>query len=156
MIKKIISGGQTGSDRAGLNIAIEFGLKTGGWAPNGYLAEDGKVPELYKLKEYFIPGYPHRTLQNILDSDGTIIFCYGTPTGGTKLTIKYCRKHDVPYFIVNFKQGIEIPNLASWVIINKIRTLNVAGPRMSTEHNLKINIAHNARKLLKELIRLTN
>lgn len=76
MIKKTLSGGQTGADRAGLNVAIELGLDHGGWAPKGFAAEDGIIPKIYNLKEMPVRGYPSRTEQNILDSDATAIFYY--------------------------------------------------------------------------------
>lgn len=44
MMFKIVSGGQTGVDRAGLEAAIAIGLPYGGWVPKGRIAEDGTVP----------------------------------------------------------------------------------------------------------------
>ena len=77
MIKKIISGGQTGVDRAALDAALELGIEVGGWCPKGRLAEDGTVPDKYPLKEMDTNAYPARTEQNVIDSDGTLIIFWG-------------------------------------------------------------------------------
>ncbi len=75
MITRIISGAQTGADRAGIDAAIESGIPYGGWIPKGRKAEDGTVPETYtELQELIRGGYPKRTEQNVIDSDGTVIF----------------------------------------------------------------------------------
>ena len=74
MIRKIISGGQTGADRAGLDFAIETGLEHGGYVPSGRKAEDGRIDELYNLVELSTSSYPARTRRNIEESDGTVIF----------------------------------------------------------------------------------
>jgi len=51
LIGKIVSGGQTGADRGALNAAIKSGLPYSGWCPKGRLAEDGTIPERYRLTE---------------------------------------------------------------------------------------------------------
>ena len=81
MIKKIISGGQTGADQAGLEAAIELGIAHGGWIPKGRKTEDGPLPAKYKLKEMGTTSYPKRTEQNILDSEGTVIYNVGKQQG---------------------------------------------------------------------------
>lgn len=135
MLKKIISGGQTGIDRVGLNVGISLGLKIGGWAPKNNLSEDGKVPKLYGLKEYTIPGYAARTEQNILDADATLIFKpeYMCRSQGTFLTRRLCRRHKVGYIVVDachdFEENAQF--IEQWLYDHKIRTLNVAGPRKS-------------------------
>lgn len=154
MIKKIISGGQTGADRAGLNVAIELGLKHGGWAPKGFTAEDGVVPKIYNLKEMPVRGYPPRTEQNVLDSDGTAIFYYDKPSGGTALTIKLCRKHKMPCVKINLSKNdnSNVDKLIEFFKTEKIRTLNVAGPRSSSAKKLKKSIGHDTRRVLKKAI----
>ena len=92
MIEKIISGGQTGADQAGLDAAIELGIPHGGWIPKGRKTEEGPLPAKYKLKEMKTTSYPKRTEKNILDSGGTVIFTFGKLTGGSELTRKFCRK----------------------------------------------------------------
>jgi predicted Rossmann-fold nucleotide-binding protein len=74
MIGRIVSGGQTGADRAGLDVAIELGISHGGWVPQGRLAEDGEVPALYNLRETRTRNCLERTKLNVRDSDGTVIF----------------------------------------------------------------------------------
>ena len=81
MIDKIISGGQTGADRAALDVAIELGIPHGGWVPKGRKTEAGRLPAKYQLKEMPTDSYPERTEQNVLDSDGTLIISHGSLTG---------------------------------------------------------------------------
>ena len=82
MLEKIISSGQTGADRAALDFAIKHKIPHGGWCLNGRLAEDGPLPEKYKLTEMPTDNYRARTEQNVIGSDGTVIICRGRPTGG--------------------------------------------------------------------------
>jgi hypothetical protein len=77
MINKIISGGQTGADRAALDFALKFNIPHGGWIPKGRIAEDGPLPAKYQLQEMPTSSYPKRTEQNVIDSDGTLIFSRG-------------------------------------------------------------------------------
>jgi len=77
MINKLISGGQTGADRAALDVAIELGTPHGGWIPKGRKTEDGRLPDKYQLKEMLTASYPKRTEQNVIDSHGTLIITYG-------------------------------------------------------------------------------
>ena len=93
MIKKIISGAQSGVDRAALDFALKFNIPHGGWIPKGRLAEDGPLPDKYQLQEMPTSSYPKRTEQNVIDSDGTLIFSRGKPTGGTEYTRKMVLKH---------------------------------------------------------------
>jgi hypothetical protein len=93
MIEKIISGGQTGADRAALDVAIKFNIPHGGWIPKGRKAEDGRLPDKYQLQEMSTASYPQRTEKNVLESDGTLIFSRGEPTGGTRYTRMTSLKH---------------------------------------------------------------
>ena len=86
MISKIISGGQTGVDRAALDVARAMGIPHGGWVPRGRRAEDGIIPAKYQMKEMPTESYAERTEQNVIDSDGTLIISRATLTGGTQLT----------------------------------------------------------------------
>ena len=134
MIKKIISGGQTGADRAALDVAIKFNIPHGGWIPKGRLAEDGPLPEKYHLKEMSTSSYPKRTERNVMDSDGTLIISRGLPTGGTAYTIEMARKHRKPYILINLNETSELdaPSIIStWATKQGIEVLNVAGPRAS-------------------------
>ena len=100
-IRKIVSGGQTGVDRAALDVALELGVACGGWCPKGRRAEDGTIAERYPLTETSTRAYPERTRRNVLDSDGTLILARGRPTGGTALTIKIAAETGKPCFIVD-------------------------------------------------------
>ena len=102
MIKKIISGGQTGADQAGLDVAIELSIPHGGWIPKGRKTENGILPAKYKLTEMNSTSYPKRTEKNVLDSDGTVIFTTGSLTGGSALTRKFANKHNRPVLRINF------------------------------------------------------
>ena len=88
MISKIISGGQTGADRAALDVAIKLSIPHGGWIPKGRKTEDGTLPDKYKLKEMTTASYPKRTEQNVIDSDGTLIIARGQLTGGSDYNLK--------------------------------------------------------------------
>jgi len=129
MFEKIISGGQTGVDRAALDVAIEFGLPCGGWCPKGRKAEDGIIPDHYPLQETLSFDYRVRTRKNLRDSDGTLILTWGPPIGGTALTLKLARSYHKPYFVVNLDQGGDAQSVCQWGRVRKIYTLNVAGPR---------------------------
>ncbi|RLB88989.1 MAG: hypothetical protein DRH26_12480, partial [Deltaproteobacteria bacterium] len=89
MLKKIISGGQTGADQAALDVAIKFNIDHGGWITSGRRTEHGTLPVKYKLKEMDTTYYSERTKKNIMDSDGTIIISRGKLTGGSRLTHTY-------------------------------------------------------------------
>jgi len=136
MLKKIISGGQTGADRAALDTAIEKGIPHGGWIPKGRKTEDGTLPEIYNLQEMPTASYPKRTEQNILDSNGTLIISHGSLTGGSSLTRKLAKQHNKPFLHLDMteltsEQASE--QLKRWVAGHNIKTLNVAGPRASKD-----------------------
>lgn len=126
-VTKIISGGQTGADQAGLYAAKQLGLATGGWAPKGWRTETGSNPSLkdFGLIQASSEHYPYRTRFNVADSDGTVIFG-DVESSGSKLTIGCCRIEDRP-FIVNPTAD----ELQQWCEDNNIETLNVAGNRES-------------------------
>ena len=129
--EKIISGGQTGVDRAALNAALELGIPCGGWCPKGRRAEDGMIPSKYPLEETSSPDYPQRTEFNIQDSDGTLILTWGPPLSGTLLTLKLARKHHKPYQLIDLSEGGSASGVREWIKNTAVQTLNVAGPRES-------------------------
>ncbi|UPU37817.1 putative molybdenum carrier protein [Geomonas paludis] len=131
MLNKIISGGQTGVDRAGLDAALEAGIPIGGSCPKGRLAEDGVVPACYPLIELSQGGYPARTERNVIDSDGTLILNVGRLSGGTRATVDFAIKHAKPYLVVQLDQHPDVAEAAAWIADHRISTLNVAGPRES-------------------------
>jgi hypothetical protein len=129
---KIVSGGQTGADRAGLDWAISTGIPHGGWCPKGRKAEDGKIPERYQLTETNSSDYLTRTRWNVRDSDGTVIFTMrGTLTGGSLRTAEYALKKEKP--LLHLHAGSDIRVLREWLVSHLICTLNVAGSRSSSE-----------------------
>ena len=130
---KIISGGQTGVYRAALDIAIKVGLEYGGFCPQGRLAEDGIIPEKYKLTELNSPQYLDRTLENVIIADGSLVIHKGIIEDGTLETIKYCQAFHKPYSKINLLESLQQIqlNFDHWVKENNITILNVAGPRES-------------------------
>jgi hypothetical protein len=136
IITKIISGGQTGADRAGLDFAIKNSIPHGGWVPKGRKTEDGTLPEQYQLQEMPTSEYRKRTEKNILDSDGTVIVSHGPLSGGSALTKELTKKHSKFWIHIDMKDlSLETAaaRLASWIERNRIETLNVAGPRASKD-----------------------
>ncbi|HEX4086999.1 MAG TPA: putative molybdenum carrier protein [Chthoniobacteraceae bacterium] len=131
---KIISGGQTGVDRAALDAALALWAECGGWCPAGRFDEDGTIPERYPVKELKEGGYKQRTIQNIADADGTLIFYFGELEGGTEETVYRCIKLRRPYKLIDGSE-VSVPRAVTiareWIWKREIRTLNVAGPRAS-------------------------
>lgn len=133
MLKKVISGGQTGVDRAGLDAATNAGIPIGGYCPKGRLAEDGIIPEKYPLTELASPGSHYRTEQNVINSDGTLILNKGNVTQGTKLTELFAVMNGKPRLIVQLdaEEPIAPHQVINWMKGQMISTLNIAGPRES-------------------------
>ncbi|MFK8111604.1 MAG: putative molybdenum carrier protein [Rubripirellula sp.] len=129
--KRIVSGGQTGVDRAALDVAIAMGIGHGGWCPAGRLAEDGTVPSRYELDETDSSEYPVRTEQNVVDSDATLILYESRLKGGTLLTQKICKRLGKPYLSVRMDRD-DPERTEQWLRKHRPETLNVAGPREST------------------------
>ena len=128
-IEKIISGGQTGVDRAALDVALELGIPCGGWCPKGRKAEDGRINPRYPLQETESTSYPVRTERNVKESDGTLILTDGPVTGGTAATVKFAQKYNKPYLVIDLGPGGDPEIVRKWEQTNKIRILNTAGPR---------------------------
>ena len=101
MITKIVSGGQTGVDRAALDVALELGIPCGGWCPRGRRAENERIPDRYPLQETPWDGYPQRTEWNVRDSDGTLVLTHGEPDRGTALTIRLAQQKKKPCLVVD-------------------------------------------------------
>lgn len=136
MIRKIISGGQTGADRAALDFAIKHNIPYGGWVPKGRKTEDGTLPEKYHLQEMPTGEYAERTQKNILDSDGTLIISHGRLTGGSALTEFLAEKHKKPCIHIDLnKLALNDTSLIvnRWIQRYDINVLNVAGPRASKD-----------------------
>ncbi len=136
MIEKIISGGQTGVDRASLDIAIALHIPHGGWCPAGRMAEDGRITERYRLAELASPEYADRTRKNVEDSDGTLILNREKLEGGTALTLVFANNLNKPVMLVDLDNPPEPREIGSWLVSNKIKQCNVAGPRESKRRGI--------------------
>ena len=137
MIKKIISGGQTGADRAALDFAIYHDIPHGGWCPKGRLAEDGIIEKRYRLTETSTKNYPQRTEKNVNDADGTVIFTVSPKlTGGSKKTAELAIKHSKPWIHLRGGSCDAPEKLLAFIDKNNIKTLNVAGARDSKESDI--------------------
>ena len=133
-IEKIISGGQTGADRAALDAGLAAGFPVGGFCPAGRKAEDGEIPARYPLTE-IEGGYRQRTKRNVAAADGTAIFYEATLGGGSELTLKFCMQQQKPYQLIDTRlvsRADATEALRRFVADNAITTLNVAGPRASS------------------------
>src|SRR5262249_25460405 len=122
MFVKIVSGGQTGVDRAALDFALEHGIPCGGWCPQGRLAEDGVIPERYPLQETPWDGYPQRTEWNVRDADGTLILTRGEPDGGTAYTERVAGERKKPCLVVDLLQPWDGEGVRTWLEANAIAT----------------------------------
>lgn len=136
ILTKIISGGQTGADIAALDAAIEYGFPHGGWIPKGRLTENEPLPARYRLEEMPTASFSRRTLQNVLDSDGTLIISRGPLTGGSKLTMEFAVKHAKAHHHIDLYKTpgfLAVSNVYSWIHKAQIGVLNVAGARASKD-----------------------
>jgi len=138
MIKKIISGGQTGVDRAVLDIAGELGIARGGWCPKGRLAQDGPLAPSYPLLETPSGEYTQRTEWNVRDSHGTLVLHTGTLCSGTALTVEFAHRLSKPHLVVDLNSIQSTRIVHDWIKQYAICVLNVAGPR--EEGNLGVYV----------------
>lgn len=132
MVSKIVSGGQTGVDRAALDVALSKSMDCGGWCPAGRRAEDGPIAPHYPLTETLTKNYLKRTKWNVRDSDATLILLRGLPTGGTAQTIQFAERLGKSCLVVDLNEPISVTELISWLEKHNVQTLNIAGPREST------------------------
>ena len=130
-MQKIVSGGQTGVDRAALDVAREAGLELGGWCPAGRRAEDGPIAAHYPLRATPSADPAERTGWNVRDSDGTLVLTTGPLHGGTERTVQAAHAHRKPLLVVELARGEDPAYVAEWIAERGIRVLNVAGPRES-------------------------
>jgi hypothetical protein len=131
---KIISGGQTGVDRAALDVALKHRIDCGGWCPAGRLDEFGRIPDRYPLKELENGGFTERTLQNVKNSAGTVIIYSRKLSGGSEQTVRFCVEQQRPHGLIDASKistKKAARSIASFVRKHKIDIINVAGPRQS-------------------------
>ena len=140
MLEKIISGGQTGVDRAALDAAIKLEIPHGGWCPKGRIAEDGTLDERYQLIETESADYSERTKLNIRDSDATLIIVPSIPvkvSDGTILTINEVKEKNKLFMVIDLSgKNLDIEKVVSWFKDENIKILNIAGPRESQSHGI--------------------
>jgi hypothetical protein len=139
----IVSGGQTGADRAALDFAIRHGIAHGGWCPRGRMAEDGPIPARYQLRETPTAKYAQRTGWNVRDSDATVIFTIAAVMqGGTALTRQLADRLGKPWLhlVGGDLAAATVDGAAAWLTTfldeHEVRRVNVAGPRASQEHGV--------------------
>jgi len=136
LVRQIVSGGQTGVDRAALDVAIELDIAHGGWCPQGRRAEDGPIPACYALTETASSNYAVRTEQNVVDSDATLILYLPPLQGGTELTYRLAQKHGRPVLLVDLSAPSPTDTVRRWLRDHAVRILNIAGPRQSQHPDL--------------------
>lgn len=131
---QVFAGGQTGADRASLDWTMANGIPHGGWCPKGRKAEDGRIPDDYRLQETASAHYRERTEKNVLDSDGTVVFTMSPKLGrGSQLTVKLAQKHGKPCLHIHCRTPQPALLLTSFIQGYLISRLNVAGSRASKE-----------------------
>lgn len=131
---RIISGGQTGVDRAALDVALKHRIKCGGWVPVGREDEDGKIPDKYPMKELKKGGNEARTMENVRDSDGTLIIYFHELSGGTAYTVGCCIQDRQPHRLIDaakYSPEDAATLMVAFLVDHDIQTLNIAGPRES-------------------------
>lgn len=132
-ITKIVSGGQTGADRAALDFAIMHGIAHGGWCPLGRIAEDGAIPRRYNLRETPRKDYQQRLEANVRDSDATVVFSLARSlSGGSKRTVKFAIDIGRPWLHVT-PGPAAAPGLVKFLAAHEVAVLNIAGSRASKE-----------------------
>ena len=155
VLRRIVSGRQTGVDRGALDAALDVGFPCGGWCPPERKAEDGTIPSRYPVTPIASGGYRERTIRNVVDSDATLVIYFERLHGGTEQTLLHCVRRGRPYRLID---ASEVPALRAgelalrFVQDNHVATLNVAGPRAIHAANAH-RYAHEAiRELLRRVV----
>ncbi len=157
---RIISGGQTGVDRAALDVALDLGLKVGGYVPKGRRAEDGPLASKYPLTELATRDYEHRTQKNVAISDATLVLYRGAITPGSNLTVRVCAGLLRPCHTVDLAgpQGISLHMAGEWLadqiakVSERPLALNIAGSRESSAPGIYEEAAAFLRALFRGVI----
>ena len=147
-LRRIVSGGQTGVDRAALDVALELSIPAGGWCPQGRRAEDGPLPARYELQETPSRRYAQRTRWNVRDSDGTLVLLLGAARGGTALTLASAEKQGRPVLLLDLEAPLGGGAFRKWLEAHRVARLNVAGPRESQRPGIYARAAEALRLLL--------
>ena len=150
---KLVSGGQTGADRAALDAALELGIDHGGWMPKGRAAEDGPLPSRYWVRETPTEDPTERTQRNVADSDATLLISHGPLAGGSELTRAFAAELGKPVLHVELSSlstAEAAERIARWLGALGCRTLNVAGPRASEEAGIHAAASAVLRRALSE------
>lgn len=134
--RRIVSGGQTGVDRAALEVAIALGIEHGGWCPRGRIAEDGTIPSRYQLDETNSSDYQVRTAQNVESSNATLILHQRKISGGTRLTQRIAVRLGKPLGVFRLDNS-NLPALRRWLSEQRPEVLNIAGPRESMDPGIQ-------------------
>jgi hypothetical protein len=127
----IVSGGQTGVDRAALDVALALGIECGGWCPAGRAAEDGPIDARYPLRETPSPDPAQRTEWNVRDSDATLVLASAAASAGTDLAVEAARRLRRPLYTFHAGAAEDVGAYRRWLQVYRVGTLNVAGPRES-------------------------
>lgn len=152
LIKKIISGGQTGVDQGALEAALSLNISLGGFCPNGRICENGIIPDKFQLIETESKDYSDRTEKNIINSDATLILTTKNKlSGGTYLTKILTNRHKKPCLILNLKEEMDKKAFSEWINNNKVKILNIAGPRESKEKGIYAKTIIYLKELLKDM-----
>lgn len=148
MIEKIISGGQTGVDRAALDVALARNIPCGGWCPAGRAADDGPIADKYPLQETSNIDHTVRTGFNVRDSDGTLILCHGDVKGGTAYAVETAKHMQKPVLVINSEQTVDMQQIKTWLEQHQIKVLHIGGPREAS----RPGIYQEAYQLIDQLI----
>ncbi|HEY1190610.1 MAG TPA: putative molybdenum carrier protein [Gemmata sp.] len=142
-LKRVISGGQTGADRAALIAAKAAGLETGGWMPRGFRAQDGNRPEFaerYGIREHESDRYPPRTALNVKEADATVRFATDWESPGEVLTLKLIKRYGRPHLDVTPGGPAAPADVAAWLVRHDVRVLNVAGNSERTAPGIEARV----------------
>lgn len=153
--EKIVSGGQTGVDRAALDAALALGIPCGGWCPKGRRAEDGAIPERYPVAETESEAYEERTRLNVRDTDATLILASGPLSGGMGLTAETAEAEGKRLLVADPFSLPDVQAVTDWLAENGVRVLNVAGPRESTQPGIHRAAADFLTTVLTQVLALT-
>jgi hypothetical protein len=154
-LRKIVSGGQTGADQGALAACVQSRFPYGGWVPKGRRSEKGRVPATYRMRQHWSRHYPPRTEKNVVESDGTVVFTFGPPDGGSLLTIEFAKQHRKPWLAVDatMPRDAAAAKVVRWVKrrLPDGAVLNVAGSRRSKAPGIHMAVKRIIRDVIRRL-----